>query len=298
MDALRSNVAALGEEEQHGAREVLAALSPVLARVAANVMAEVDLLIDFLDRAAPEIVWVANQWGGESAMVQLARARAIPTLQVQHGTLEHCYAYAPIYSDRFLVWSDLWRSLVNPAEAARVEVVNPGVEARRVTRQAHAGPARITFFTAFPGGRHKPFWNRTIVCHEVLSILRDLAARGHEITVRVHPVEKVSDWRRAWLSHVGPIPRSVRFDKQSALEVILTRTDVGLVFDSTVFLDCLAAGIPVVAIGWLPNPWRSALRNTDRMFFADSMSEAFRLLQTVATTTSRGQMATAAGPAR
>lgn len=249
----------------------------LLSRALPQFLTEIDLMDAFLERAQPEELWVANQWGSEGFLVQLAKRRGIRVIQVQHGVLEQYYACAPIYSDRFLVWGEFWKQLVNPEARDRVEVVNPGMEVVPVERKRTAGLARVTFFTAPPD--LIPFWNPSVVLWEVITLLHRLVEAGHPIIVRVHPVDRIQTWRSAWIRYAGTLPPQVRFDKGGSLKPVLRETDVAIMFFSTVFLNCLASGIPVVSLGWYPFMWREALEREGVIHFADSIEEAFQLVR-------------------
>jgi len=251
-------------------------ISSLLFRYLPQFLAEIDLMDAFLEQAQPEQLWVANQWGSEGLLVQLARDRGIPVIQVQHGSLEQYYAYAPVYSDRFLVWGDFWKQAVNPAAQDRVQVVNPGFEVVPTERRAHNRSTRVVFFTAPPD--LLPFWNPSVVLWEVITLLNRLVAAGHSVTVQVHPMDRINTWRTAWIKYAGTLPASVRFDKGGSLEPVLRETDVAIMFFSTVFLNCIASGIPVVSLGWYPFMWREALEREGLIHFADSLDEAWELV--------------------
>ncbi len=258
-------------------RAVLSGILPSVSRVLPQLLAEVDLMESFIQQARPREVWVANQWGSEGYLVQTARHLGVPVTQVQHGVLEQYYAYAPIYSDRFLVWGDFWREAVNPEARHRIQVVNPGFEVVPVARTRGPGPARVTFFTA--PVQQLPFASPAVACWEVTTILDRLAAAGHPITVRVHPADRIETWRKAWIDNTGAVPSGVRFEKGGPLEAVLQETDVALMFLSTVFLNCVASGILVISLGWYPFIWREALEREGLIHFADSLEEVLALVR-------------------
>lgn len=242
----------------------------VFERTLPLALAEVDLMEAMLDTLQPDAVWVANQWGSEAALIQLARAQRIPVIQVQHGVLEQYYACAPIYSDRFLVWGEFWKRAVNPREQAKVAVNNPGFEIGKTTYStSNDTKPRVTFFTA--PTNIALFWNPSVALWETMTLLTDLHTRGHSITVRVHPADRIEVYRRV-------LPTDVSFSKGGALEAVLNQTDVALMAFSTVFLNCLASGIPVIGTGWYPFIWQMPLNAGGYMRFADSLAQAHAFL--------------------
>lgn len=237
----------------------------VFARTLPLALAEVDLMNAMLDATQPAAVWVANQWGSEAALIQLARAKKIPVIQVQHGVLEQYYSCAPIYSDRFLVWGEFWKRAVNPSEQSKVAVMNPGFEiGKAMHSQSNDAQPRVTFFTA--PANIALFWNPSVALWETTTLLTDLHARGHSIMVRVHPADRIEMYRRA-------LPSDVSFSKGGSLEAVLDQTDVALMAFSTVFLNCLASGIPVIGTGWYPFIWQAPLNAGGYIRFADSLGQ-------------------------
>ncbi len=280
LDALRAGVHSLPEEKDGLPIRALvlqgSSISSSLLRAAPGYLAEADLMEAFLDRAQPAHVWIANQWGGEGLLAALAEAHGVPVTQVQHAMLEEYFAFSPIYSDRLLVWGGLWRQLANPSERRRVEVVNPGLEMAGPRTEPKAGGRRIAFFTAPPS--LFPMWNRDAVLSEVVLLLARLLEHRARVTVRLHPMDRVETWSSAWSRWIGPVPSGLRFQKGGSLEPLLADTDVAIMFSSTVFLNCLASGIPVISLGWYPFMWRRELEAEGLVHYADDPEEVLALV--------------------
>jgi hypothetical protein len=236
-----------------------------------SLLAEIDLVEAFLSETRPSEIWVANQWGSESAVLQLARREQIPTVQVQHGILEQYFAFAPIRSDRFLVWGDFWRSLLPEEERPKVAVADPG----GWSGGRNVGNERVTFFSQPLGTL--PLADTTVFQREVVELLSRLRDRGMRIILRAHPQERLDDWVQAWARWgSGPAPT---LDKRSPLEILLERTDVAITPLSTVMLPCIARGIPVVTLGWYEWLWSEPLRATGSISLAGSIDEAASLVE-------------------
>ncbi len=250
-----------------------AEVQEVLFRTLPLVLAEIDLMDAAIQELQPDSVWVANQWGSEGALIQAARYRRIPVTQVQHGALEQYYDCAPIYSDRLLVWGEFWKRAVNGAEQSKVQVVNPGFEVSAKAVRSNRGESmpRVTFFTA--PANVVLFWNPSVVLWETVALLDELTTRRHSMTVRVHPADQIDKYRQAWIKHCGRLPDGVSFEKGGSLEPVLAKTDVALMAFSTVFLNCLASGIPVVGLGWYPFMWQAQLQEGGYIRFANSLGK-------------------------
>jgi hypothetical protein len=217
---------------------------------------------------------VANQWASEGAVLEVAAQHGVPVTQVQHGVLEHYYARAPIYGERFLVWGDFWQHAVRAPERAKVQVVNPGFKSTPPQKRRAGDGRRVTFFTA-PLEIHRT-WNAAVARWEVTHLLHTLRARGYRITIRVHPADRIADWQDAWRDLEGGV-EGVRFDKDGSLASVLQETDLGLMFLSTVFLDCITSGIPMVALSWYQHMWLAPLEQAGVIHCARSIEHALEL---------------------
>jgi hypothetical protein len=231
-----------------------------------GVLAEIDLFRAFVERAEPVALWVGNQWGGERTLIQVAREADIPVIQVQHGALESHFRWADLATDRFLVWGEAWRSRLPEASQARTEVVDPGVSL--VQSGSRAAGGEVVFLSA---PTVQPLWDPQVARHEAAQVLAGVARSGTKIVARIHPMDDLRPWR-ASLTAAGAAPE--RFDKGVPLETSLAGSTAALTYRSTVFMDCVASGIPVVALGWYPWVWDDAVREFGGMTLAGSIAGA------------------------
>jgi hypothetical protein len=222
----------------------------------------------YLDTVRPRLVVVANQHSLEGLFLALARRRGIPVLQLLHGVVGGELYTGAVHSDLLLVWGEFWRRLWPEAQRDRVRVVPPppGVVVRR-QRRAPAHRVRITLFSW-------PFTEQALYpAAELWRILVDVLdgalARGNcEVLVRAHPVENLDDLTTFWRRRRGALPSGLELDRGSTLEAVLERTDIALMFRSTVMLDCLASGIPVLIPGWIDFHWRRQLEGVEGLCLA------------------------------
>jgi hypothetical protein len=228
-----------------------------IRRVMPLLLAEIDLEHNCLEHVRPDMVWVANQWGSEGCMLQAAHARDIPVTQVQHGGLEQYYSCAPIYTEQFLVWNEFWRQAVNASFHGAVRIVEPhnpasASPAASAMNGGHASGApqngAVTFFTNPP--EVVPMWNPSVVRWETVTLLQELTGRGKAVTLRAHPMDGLDQYAVAWRENYGALPKNLALDKGTPLEPLLARTHIALMVFSTVVMDCITHGIPVVGLGW------------------------------------------------
>ena len=91
-----------------------------------------------------------------------------------------------------------------------------------------------------------------------------------EIVVRCHPLENPADFVQRWLCRYGRMPSGLRISKGDSLDKLLSRTDVALMFRSTVMIDCVANKIPVIMPGWIDFGFsRDKLLDIPCVYFAD-----------------------------
>jgi hypothetical protein len=234
-----------------------------------HLASEAFLMDRALEATAPSAVWVGNQWGSEGLVVQLARKHGVPVTQVQHGVLERYFRWSEIPSDRFVVWDELWKAVLPEGERDKVEV-RPWPTPVAVSQRGDS----ITFFTQ----PSTPLVDNRSGRQELVLLLRDVVALGHPVRVRVHQSDSATDWVAAW-DATGMGRDRILFEKETPLEQTLLRTSVALLLSSTVFLECAARGIPVVALGWFPIPHRKELLDAGVVTVAISRSEAVELVR-------------------
>jgi hypothetical protein len=245
-------------------------LEHLVARTLPNVLAEIDCLHSFFDSVAPDQVWTANQWGSEATVLETARLRAVPTVQVQHGVLEEYYSTSQIRSDRFLVWGEAWRDAVPASERERTEIRDP--RATRPLPKLRGGC--VTFFTQpFTPAEYVNPW---VYRREAVRSLATIARTGARTIVRVHPRDSVDGWRSA-LKKWAPSER-VELDSRGPLDDVIRRTRVAVTVSSTVFLECLRHGVPVVASDSYPIAWKTLLEEEGALAFAGSSKDVVRLV--------------------
>lgn len=252
-------------------RAALAASGEVretLTRVLPRLLAEIDLMHACLEEIQPARVWVANQWGGEGCMLQVAHAQQVPVTQVQHGFLEIFYTCAPIYSEKFLVWNAFWQGVVAEAARPQVQVFDPN-PAPAQTNAAQQEAQTVTYFSAPP--QVILWWNPSVVVWETVTLLDALMARGCRVTLRAHPMDRLEAYTGMWMDKDGTLPAALTLDKGTPLEPLLERTARAVMYFSTVLMDCQAHGIPVSGTGWCPLLYWRQLERTGAIKYYDSI---------------------------
>lgn len=222
----------------------------------------------YLDQAQPRLIVMANQWGIDGWFMRLARQRGIPVLQLLHGVLGgYLHTRTPLLSDAMVVWGDFWLNLWPVKERPRIISYNPGGKFSAIPRQED-NCRRLTFFS-WPLVQLLPYYNASELMDGFINIFYDLLTQEWcEITVRAHPLENPDDFRQRWQKVKGALPRGLTLSKHEPLTDILAQTDVALMFRSTVMLNCLVNGIPVLMPGWIDFGWNEALTDVTSVYVA------------------------------
>jgi hypothetical protein len=92
------------------------------------------------------------------------------------------------------------------------------------------------------------------------SLLRVSHAVRRRLVIRVHPMDKISSYQQRVAElqqELGTIVE-VGYSQGPGAEEALARSSVAVLYFSTMFLDCLRHGIPIVSFGWhwFPNKRR------------------------------------------
>ena len=145
----------------------------------------------FLDEVSPELVVVGNA-AFEGPLLQLARARGIPTVLLQHGILGDYYQLMDQPADTLVVRGEFWKEFVAERMRSCTRVLNvPSEKAPACAIHKHDG--KILFLTSVDAA----------LTHTHESDLRDILTRllrvsetSHRaLVVRVHPMEQIGYYR-------------------------------------------------------------------------------------------------------
>jgi hypothetical protein len=167
--------------------------------------------------------------------------------------------------------------MLKASERQKVEIFNPGLEVAPVERQGEpSGKKQITILTS--PANAGTLWNPEVTRREVSIFVKHLLDRGYKVLMRVHPGDQMAFWRRSLAGVIGSLPAEIRFSKGGPLGAVLRETDLAVMFFSTVFLNCLSSGIPVIGLGWYPHIWREPLERAGMIRFARSIDEALRMV--------------------
>jgi hypothetical protein len=173
-----------------------------------------------------------------------ARTFGIPTAVLQHGLPQHRVGYVPVIADRLLAWSEQSKRwfVARGADPRRVVVVgNPTFDAYGAAEPAPAsGPLRVLLaLTPVTTGTNE------MIVQTALDALTALPTA--ELTLKLHPGDGHWDYVRALVAGHEARDRVVVRHREP-LQPEIQRARVVWVHRSTVAVEALAAGVPVVIV--------------------------------------------------
>lgn len=232
----------------------------------------------YLERAQPRLIVMANHWGIEGWFAQIAELYGIPVLDLMHGLFGgYLYTQTPIHTDGSVVYGEFWRQLLSQQVQPRVVVYNPAQHFESIPRHP-SGVPRLTFFS-MPLSKVL-FYNAAELVDGINRTLHKIARDGNcQIHVRAHPLENPVDLIGHWRRLYGSVPANVHFGKHEPLRQILAETDVALMFRSTVMLNCLVSGIPIVMPGWIDFDWNRSLERIPGIHLATNFTDMERCVR-------------------
>lgn len=206
----------------------------------------------------PEMIVLGNA-GFERALLLQENVRGVPVVMLQHGIMHWVYAVTDEPVDVFLLRGSFFQHCLNECLGRKTVILNfPQNPKTGVPKQPEKARDSILFITApydIPELFHR---------EDLRDILRSLLRVSHAVrrrlVIRVHPMDKISSYQQrvAELQQELGIAVEVSYSQGPGAEEVLARSCVAVLYFSTVFLDCLRHGIPIVSFGWhwFPNKRR------------------------------------------
>ena len=197
----------------------------------------------------PEMLVVGNA-GWERALLLNQNADRIPTVLLQHGVMHWTYAVTDEPVDTFLLRGRFFQRVINDRLRRKTAVQNIPETAPSSTQLSSSVRDSILFITA--PYNVPEFFHLEDLRDIVRSLLRVAHSTRRGLVMRVHPTETVESYRQlvGELSRELGISVQVTYSQGPGAEEVLARSSVAVLFFSTMFLDCLRHGIPIVGFGW------------------------------------------------
>ncbi len=228
-----------------------------------------------LEATRPETIVVGNA-AFERPLLLLAKRAGIPTVMLQHGVVHPYYRVLDQPVDHFLVRGDFFRECLGDALKRKAMVLD--VPDWTPPSQNGQRGSDILFITSPVEVEARADFREV---GEIVSILLKTASEcGARLVIRVHPTESVARYRAIVdniTTTVDPKP-TVLFSHQTPMAPVLETAAVVVLYHSTVFLECLAAGVPMVSPGWHDFPFKDRYVEENVFNFADDLGDLEKMV--------------------
>ncbi len=230
-----------------------------------------------LENLSPEFVFIANQWGIEGWITKLTQAYGVPTIQLMHGILGgYFYTKTPVISDAMITYGKFWKNLWPDHERTKIFVYNPG-HIKSVKKQKYGNLPTITFFS-WPL-KKMDFYNFDEFYNNIAEIIYYFISKKIcQWIIRFHPAEDVQDFVGMWTEKYNKLHRNLILSKREPLSDILEKTDIAIMFRSTVMLNCMASSIPIIIPGWINFGWNRDIEGHKGIYPAKNMEDMKNLI--------------------
>jgi hypothetical protein len=224
---------------------------------------------------SPELIVVGNA-GDERVLLMRDSTKDVPVVMLQHGVMHWTYAVADQPVDLFLLRGPFFQRVIDDRLRSKSIVLNFPEPACQSTESKRAD---VLFITA--PCEILPLFHPEDRRDILRSLLRVSHASRRRLVLRVHPMEKIAAYKKevaALQAELGSAVE-VQYSQGPGAEQVLARTCVAVLHFSTMFLDCLRHGIPIISFGWhwFPNKDRFA---EERIFnFASDLAHLEELLR-------------------
>jgi hypothetical protein len=198
---------------------------------------------------------------------------------LQHGVMHWVYAVADQPVTTFLLRGKFFQQALNEKLRNKTVICNYPQE-NRPTIEAAAESRRDVLFITTPYESAAFFHPAEL--REILGcLLRVCEHCQRRLVIRVHPVEKLSSYRSLVqeLQQTSGSHAEVLYSQGPGVEDVLARSCVAVLYFSTMFLDCLRHGIPIISFDWHWFPNKQHYEQEGIFQFANSLVHLEELIR-------------------
>jgi hypothetical protein len=226
----------------------------------------------------PEMIVVGNA-GDERVLLLRQDAERIPRVLLQHGIMHWTYAVTDEPVDVFLLRGPFFQRSVNEKLRLKTVVRNFPEPATTGSHPGNNQREDILFIT-MPYDVPALFHRKDL--EDILrSLLMVARSTNRRLVIRVHPNEKISAYQQAVadLQRELSLRVEVAYSQGVGANEVFARSCVAVLHFSTMFLDCLRHGIPIVSFGWHEFPNKRQFEAEEIFNFANDLSHLEELVR-------------------
>lgn len=197
----------------------------------------------------PEMIVVGNA-GDERCLLLREGVDRVPTVLLQHGIMHWTYGVTDEPVDVFLLRGPFFQRSVN-ARLRRKTVVYNFPEPESGSEKWEKFERRDILFITTRYDVPVRFHPEDL--RDILrSLLRVADSTGRRLMIRVHPLEQISEYEQivCQLQQEPNLRCDVGYSQGPGADEVFARSSVAVLHFSTMFLNCLRHGIPIVSFGW------------------------------------------------
>jgi hypothetical protein len=229
------------------------------------------------DSVAPDMLIVGNAGWERAALSR--NTKEIPSVLLQHGIMHWVYAVADQPVSSFLIRGEFFARALNEKLRRKAVICNYPEDQRSATKNDPSSGRNILFITT--PYQVPPLFHRYDLREIMRSLLRVSSCLGRPLVIRVHPLEKIADYERlvSDLQRERGFHTDVIYSQGPGIENVLTQSSVAVLFFSTMFLDCLRHGLPIISFGWHWFPNKRQFEEEKLFNFAADLQHLEQLVQ-------------------
>jgi hypothetical protein len=199
---------------------------------------------------------VGNEFGAsERAAIHYAHAHGLASDACQHGIIDGHYRRERLIADVFWTWDRASRDMMARWGAASPDRLRELPATGRPARgNAVTGRRRDVVLFSQPY-QLIPLPPEDLIAETVPVLERVCRNAGARLVLKPHPLQTKRQLA-AWFSG-NTLPRC---DSRSPMEVLATAA-VAVALDSSVVIDCRAAAVPCIGVGWYPGHYGKELED-------------------------------------
>ena len=229
------------------------------------------LFKNWVETVKPSAVIVGNLAFEGYALYQ-AKKHKIPSILLQHGTLGDTYTYFDHPVNYYIVRGQFWSEQLSTASQQRSLVVNPVNLVKQNTQKKNS----IVFLTIPFEMREMPIG---VDFDSVIKmVLTAMIGSKKKLIIRVHPLERIEDYRNKIASFIGnDEPVEIEYDQHTAIQKLLNISLAVIMLRSTVFLDCIQHEVPIISFDWHDHWFKKKISQHGVFYFAKNLKDLCKI---------------------
>lgn len=229
---------------------------------------------NWMEKVEPSALIVGNQVF-EGIALYNAKYKNIPTILLQHGRISDYSKHLDYPIDYYLVRGQFFYDRLAPESQKRALILNPpGSKIPNTTAQN----SKYIVFITTPVDMFPIKTELDAIFHVVLQALE---ASWCELIIRVHPLERIVDYKNKISRYLKNKTSKVKihYHQGPGLDSLIKEAGAIITFDSTVFLDCIRYKTPIIGFNWYEFGFKKSISAYKVFNFAENLEQLDLLIK-------------------